>query len=287
MSPPTGWSVTLVQGSPLPEISVQLEAGTPQVGLRFVLYTVLIERQKEGIQMRQAMELDTFFGSKNKDTAAEVKKEIKEVKVIDLPTRVLHWLNAILISSLIILILGYEGLEALGVAKEDRKILEILHAYAGHIFAVTFTLRVIWGFLGNKYARFTDMIPNTKAKIKGIKDNIKWYLGGCKAKPPVSTGHNPLASLFYLALFVVLGLQILTGIALAGIEMEMMPGKYFAGFFTHNTLESIEGFAEEIHEFGLWFVMFFIIAHMVGHISHYVHDKGALIKSMITGKRDA
>ena len=239
--------------------------------------------------MRQAMELDSFFGSKNtdKNTVVKEQKKTKEIKVIDWQTRVLHWTNAILITSLILLILGYEGLEALGVAKEDRKILETLHAYAGHIFAVTFILRVIWGFIGNKYARFTDMIPNTKAKIKGIKDNIKWYLGGCKSEPPVSTGHNPLASLFYLALFVVLGLQIVTGIALAGIEMDMMPGKYFAGFFTHNTLETIEGFAEEIHEFGLIFIIFFIVAHMVGHITHYAHDKGKLVKSMITGKRDA
>lgn len=245
--------------------------------------------QRKGYDMRQALELDTSFGSRSakEKTALREKKKTKEVKVIDLPTRVLHWTNAILISSLILLILGYEGLEALGVAKEDRKILEVLHAYAGHIFAVTFTFRVIWGFLGNQYARFTDMIPNTKAKIKGIKDNIKWYLGGCKATPPASVGHNPLASLFYLALFVVLALQIVTGIALSGIEMGMMPSKYFAGFFSHNMLESIEGFAEEIHEFGLIFISLFIVAHMVGHISHYVHDKGALIKSMITGQRPA
>ena len=233
------------------------------------------------------MELDSSFGSRSskKQTASKENKETKEIKVIDWQTRVLHWTNAILITSLILLILGYEGLEALGVAKEDRKILETLHAYAGHIFAVTFILRVIWGFVGNKYARFTDMIPNTKAKIKGIKDNIKWYAGGCKDKPPVSIGHNPLASLFYLALFVVLGLQIITGLALSGIEMDMMPGKYFAGFFSHNTLESIEQFAEEIHEFGLIFISLFIVAHMVGHVSHYVHDKGASLKAMITGNK--
>ena len=65
--------------------------------------------------------------------------------------------------------------------------------------------------------------------------------------------------------------------------MDMMPGKYFAGFFSHNTLESIEQFAEEIHEFGLIFISLFIVAHMVGHVSHYVHDKGASLKAMITG----
>lgn len=241
--------------------------------------------------MGQTMELDTSFGSRSakEKTALREKKEIKETKetkVYDWQTKALHWTNAILIISLLLLILGYEGLEALGVAKKDRKILETLHAYVGHVFAVSFTLRIIWGFIGNQKARFSNMIPNTKAKLKGIKDNIKWYLTGCKSEPPVSVGQNPLASLFYLALFVVLGLQVLTGIALAGIEMDMMPGKYFAGFFTHNTLETIEGFAEEIHEFGLIFISLFIVAHMVGLVSHYVHDKGVQLRSMLSSKKN-
>jgi len=201
----------------------------------------------------------------------------------DWQTKALHWINAILIISLIILILGYEGLE--DINKDFAKKLELLHIYAGHIFAVTFTLRVIWGFIGNKYARFSDMIPRTKEKIQGIKENIKWYMGGCKTTPPHYKGHNPLASLFYLALFVILGLQVATGITLAGIEHDFFPGTLIASLVGKKNIESLEDFAEELHEFGFGFILFFIVAHLVGLIAHYAHDKGKQIKAMWFGSK--
>ncbi len=107
--------------------------------------------------------------------------------------------------------------------------LEELHAYVGRILAVTFILRVVWGFAGNKYARFSDMIPYTGERWLSIWANIKWYLGGCRAEPPVSMGHNPLASLFYLAFFFVLALQAVTGILLAGVEFDIFPGSLITG----------------------------------------------------------
>ncbi len=43
--------------------------------------------------------------------------------------------------------------------------------------------------------------------------------------------------------------------------------------------------AEEIHEFGFGFIIFFIVAHMGGLIVHTIHDRGALLFSMLHGKR--
>ena len=218
---------------------------------------------------------------KNNDTQNE---ELVAVKVWDWQTRVLHWLNALLVISLVLLILGYEGLEEMG--RDDlAERFEELHAYFGGFFAVTFTLRVIWAFMGNKYARWSDIVPYTKEKITALKENIKWFLSGFKNKAPLVVGHNPVASLLYIALFFVLLAQIVTGLLLAGIEFDMFPGNLITGGLGEHAVEEIEEVAEEIHEFGLWFVIGFFIFHMGGLLIHHLFDRGGLLASMIHGKK--
>ncbi len=239
----------------------------------------------------ESMTMKEHVERKNKAAAKDIKKEeskggeLVTVKVWDVPTRVLHWVNALLVITLVVLIAGYEWGESFGLSEAMAERFEELHAVFGTAFVVTFFLRIVWGFFGNTYAKFTDMIPYTKKRIKAVLDNLRWYLGGCRNEPPVCVGHNPLASLFYLALFVVLALQAVTGILLAGIEFDMFPGTLITGGMGTAGVEFMEGVAEEIHEFGLWFIIFFFVAHIGGLIVHTIHDRGALVLSMITGKK--
>ena len=206
------------------------------------------------------------------------------VNVWELQNRALHWLKALLVISLVLLILGYEGLEEMG--RDDlAERFEELHAYFGGFFAVTFTLRVIWAFMGNKYARWSDIVPYTKEKIVALTENISWFLSGFKNKAPLVVGHNPVASLLYIALFFVLLAQIVTGLLLAGIEFDMFPGNLITGGLGEHAIEEIEEVAEEIHEFGLWFVIGFFIFHMGGLLIHYLFDRGGLLASMLHGKK--
>lgn len=213
------------------------------------------------------------------------KEELVAIEVWDWQTRVLHWLNAILIISLVILILGAEAVEELGFGEATEDWLKSTHAQVGRIFTITLTLRILWGFVGNRYARWSDMLPFTQEKRRAIVENIRWYLSGFRGKAPVHIGHNPLASLFYIALFIVLVVQALTGLFLAGIEFNMFPASLLTAGFDEHTLEELEEAIEEIHEFGLWFVIFFFIAHMTGLIAHHLFDRGGLLGSMIHGKK--
>lgn len=229
----------------------------------------------------------------------------------DLPTRVLHWTNAALLLVLLALGLGFEAFESMGW-NEDA--LERFHATVGHVFVVTFILRIIWGFTGNRYARFSDIIPWTGEAWKKIAANVRWVLGGMKGDPPVSVGHNPLASLFYIAVFVVLIGQSYTGVMLAGEEFDMFPGRVLAsaevtdvqvvstawadedyGYEDEEHGHGAEGFEggesasheayEEFHEFGMWFIIFYLAAHLTGLILHEVGEKRGLLRSMFTGKK--
>lgn len=207
------------------------------------------------------------------------------VEVWDWELRVLHWINMILIVSLALLMLGKEGMEILGVPKEFRSPMNTVHATLGYIFICTFVLRVIWGFLGNSYARWSDIIPYKKERWRDIGRNIKWYFSFFAGTPARVVGHDPLASLFYMALFLVLCCQAVTGLVLAGIELDMFPGSLIFGGMGEHSLEEIEEVAEEIHEFGLWFIIFFLAAHIVGLVVHEIKEKNGLFSSMIHGKK--
>ncbi|MBI5327644.1 MAG: cytochrome b/b6 domain-containing protein [Deltaproteobacteria bacterium] len=211
--------------------------------------------------------------------------EYKAVKVWDWQTRILHWFNAILIITLAILAFGFEIAKELGMPKQGRGVLKEIHAIIGYFFVATFTLRILWGFLGNEYARWGDIIPYHREKWQMIGSHIKWYLSGFKAKPPIIPGHNPVASLFYIFLFIILISQVITGLTLAGLAFDFFPGSLFFSGWSEGAKEALEDVAEEIHEFGFFFIILFLVAHIGGLVVHEIGEKTGLFSSMIHGRK--
>lgn len=222
----------------------------------------------------------------------QVKCETRDyvtVAVWDVPTRLLHWLNALTIITLAVFGLSMEWVSELAFddeIKDDLKhILMRIHTCAGYFLALTYTCRVIWGFAGNRHARFSDMISFRVEQWAAIAANIKWYLGGFKGHPPVSVGHNPLASLFYLPLFVVLGVMVLTGVTLAGLEYEVFPGTLIKSIWGASGVEAFGDAAEAIHEVGFYFILFFFCSHMAGLVMHEIGERSGLLSAMIHGRK--
>jgi len=215
----------------------------------------------------------------------EYNKQRVVVDVWDAPLRVLHWVNMLLILSLALLMLGNLGMEYLGIDDEIRDQVAKLHATVGYVLVFTLSLRLLWGFLGNKYSSWCDIIPYKKEQRAAIAHNIKWYLGGFRGHAAKVVGHDPLASLFYIALFLVLISQSLTGLLLAGTEFHMFPGTIVTGSLADHAAESLAGAIEEVHEFGFWFIVFFLCAHLGGLVVHELTEKTGLFSSMIHGKK--
>jgi Ni,Fe-hydrogenase I cytochrome b subunit len=215
----------------------------------------------------------------------EYDRERVLVDVWDRPLRILHWVNMLLVVALALLMLGDLSMEYLGVGEETRDRVARLHATVGYVLACTFSLRLIWGFLGNKYSSWCDIIPYKKEQRQAIAHNIKWYLSGFRGSAAKVVGHDPLASLFYIALFLVLASQAATGLFLAGTEFQMFPGSLLAGSLSGSAAETLEEAFEEVHEFGFWFIIFFICAHLGGLVVHEVKERTGLFSSMIHGKK--
>lgn len=207
------------------------------------------------------------------------------VDVWDWPTRVLHWVNALLVIALIVLILGAEWLEELGVDRALRRPLKEWHSWLGHLFMITFSMRLIWGFAGNKYARFSDILPIRSWQWQAIGHNIRWYLSGFRGRAAKAVGHDPLAAIFYTVLFIVLISQAVTGMLLSGADFQSFPGTLFTGGMGEQALEAMEEPLEELHEAGYVFILFFLAAHIFGLVAHEVREKTGLLSSMVHGRK--
>lgn len=217
-------------------------------------------------------------------------KEYIAVPAWDVPTRILHWLNALTVLSLAVLALTMWKIDSINIPDDDIKAMLIdmvkrLHLYAGYSLSVTFTLRVIWGFFGNRYARFSDLMSFRKEHWNAILGNIKWYISGFKGSPPIAVGHNPLASLFYIPLFIVLGVQVITGIILGGIVYELFPGTALLAWLGPEGVDGLEMKIDAIHIYGFYFILFFFCAHIVGLVVHEIGERCGLFSSMIHGRK--
>lgn len=78
------------------------------------------------------------------------------------------------------------------------------HRLSGYVVAAALMVRLVWGFIGTKHARFGDFFP-TPAKVIGQIFDI---FDGSERR---YIGHNPLASVMMLCLMVLLAATALTG----------------------------------------------------------------------------
>jgi cytochrome b len=168
------------------------------------------------------------------------------VQVWDPFVRIFHW-------SLV-------GLFVLAFATGDET--EWLHLTAGYAIAVLIVLRIIWGFVGSRHARFSDFVR----KPRDVTDYVRTAL---RLRAPRYLGHNPAGGVMIFAL-----LAMLIGISASGFMM---------------TTDAFWGaqWVEDLHE-GLVYAMLWLIAlHVVGVVFSSIEHGENLIRAMITGRKRA
>lgn len=174
-------------------------------------------------------------------------KQVKSKQVIsvwDIVVRLTHWTLAICV--FLNLTITEEG--------------ESIHIWVGYVAVFVVVLRLIWGFVGTRYARFGDFFP-TFGKLKQHISDVK------NRRPEKHLGHNPLGALMMFALWgCVLGL----GISGYMLEMEQ--------FYADERLE-------DMHEFCANLLIPLIALHVLAVIVMSKISKINLAKAMITGDK--
>jgi cytochrome b len=169
------------------------------------------------------------------------------VRIWDVPTRVIHWmLTAGLLVAFLIAQVGGEESRAFDY-----------HAIIGLAVGLVLALRLIWGVVGTRHARFTSYVFSPAELFR-----YAWSV----VTPGRSlryTGHNPATSWAALVMFGLLAVVILTGVMMGqGIKA-----------------------AEDIHVVSVYVLLTVVGAHVVGVLLHSVRHRENLIMGMIDGRK--
>lgn len=168
------------------------------------------------------------------------------VGVWDPVVRVFHW--------------GTVGLFVLAYATGDE--IEWLHLAAGYGIAALLVLRMVWGFVGPRHARFADFVRGPRAVRGYIADMLR-----LKARRHL--GHNPAGGAMVVAL-----LGMLAAIALSG---HLMTTDAFWG----------AEWMEELHEALVHATVVLIGLHVLGVLFASLEHGENLVRAMIDGRKRA
>jgi len=185
--------------------------------------------------------------------------EQSDVKVWDPFVRIFHWS---LVLTFAVAWLSGEGIES-------------LHAWAGYAVFGLVLLRLVWGFIGTRYARFSDFIypPATVKAFVGdtLQLRARRYLG-----------HNPAGGAMIILMLLCLVLVSVTGIALYGIEAGAGPLALLAG-----SSGGLEEVFEEVHEVFASLMVLLVVIHVAGVVVEGLVHRDNLVKAMFTGRKHA
>jgi len=185
---------------------------------------------------------------------------MSKIYVWDLPTRLFHW-------ALLGLVVFQWASAEIGGDLMDY------HLLSGYTIAALLLFRVVWGFVGGRYARFSSF-------LLGVGPTLE-YLRAMRAKTaPRYLGHNPLGGWMILALLGTLAIQIASGLFANDDIMAQGP-------LRHLVSDQISHLFTEIHEFGFGLLMALVALHVGTVYVYKIFKKEDLIRPMLTGYKQA
>ena len=170
---------------------------------------------------------------------------MQSIKVWDPLVRLFHW------GTVFLFFANFAILEDDGAA----------HRYAGYLLFGLVLVRVLWGVIGTRHARFSSFWPS----LKEVEGHVVGLFRR-EAEPHLS--HNPLGALMVYNLLAALILIGVTGI--------MMGTDIFWGV----------GWVEEAHELLVNYTLASVVLHVAGVVFESWRSKINLAKSMVTGRKE-
>jgi Ni/Fe-hydrogenase 1 B-type cytochrome subunit len=212
------------------------------------------------------------------------------VYVYEIPTRLWHGLNALVIVALIVT--GYliaSPLASVGGEASDHFLMgyiRFVHFTAGYLLAIGLLFRLYWAYAGNEHARQIFLPPLLSRNFwQGVWHEILWYAFFVK-EPNKYIGHNPLAVLSMHFIFIWGALfMILTGFALYG-EGEGQ-GSWQYTLFSSWVLPVFGG-SQSVHSWHhliMWLIVCFVLIHIYVAVREDKLSRQSMLSTMVTGWR--
>ena len=218
---------------------------------------------------------------RSKVQMVDVGQDIVTVKVWELPVRLIHWVlfGSVMVLAVTGFYIGSPFLDAGDETGFTMGRVRFIHALTAWVFILAVLSRIVWAFIGNRWARWRQFVPVDKVRRHWGKETLKYYLF-MKKEPPPAVGHNPLAGLTYLVVYAMFFVQILSGLALQALAS---PGSWkwsVAGWlFEVMSLQAVR----LMHHMIMWLTLGFMIHHIFSALLVDMDERSGLVSSIITG----
>jgi Ni/Fe-hydrogenase 1 B-type cytochrome subunit len=216
-------------------------------------------------------------------------RSFKRVYVWELPVRIFHWLNVLSLFVLVLtgfLIANPPALLSSAEATNLHSfgIVRFLHFTAAYLFFFVMILRVYWAFHGNRFASWKAFWPFTRKNWNNFWHVMKIDIMLMNEKEEdvtkISIGHNSVATLSYVAMFVIALVQIITGFALYGDMASWWLPKMFGWVIP---LFGGDFIVRNIHHTAMWLFIFFAMVHVYLVFYHDWLEGRGEVSSMFGG----
>ncbi len=136
----------------------------------------------------------------------------------------------------------------------------IIHNTLGQALLGLVAVRIVWGFIGSRHARFSDFVRGPRAVLGYVRDIVTGH-------PRRYLGHNPAGGAMVLALLLAVA--------------------FTAGSGWLMTTDALWGeeWIEELHEAAAWSTLALIGAHVAGVILASLQHRENLVRAMFTGRK--
>ena len=148
------------------------------------------------------------------------ESSLKTYDVWDRPTRLFHWINFVCVLLLIFIGLVILNASAFGITNDGKVLLKTIHVWTGYGFVANLLFRFYWGFTGNRFARWREILPGGRGYIASALDYSSSFFSG-RRQPYL--GHNPIGRISVSIIMVLLFIQAITGLFLAGSDIFYPP----------------------------------------------------------------
>lgn len=209
----------------------------------------------------------------------------RRVYVWEFPVRLFHWVNATGI--LLLMVTGFLIGNPQVLIRSNEAYqqywfgwVRFIHFASAYVVFFNFLFRVYWGFVGNQFARWSNWFPVNKEQLLDMWETVRIDILQLKLKGKISVGHNYLASLTYIGLFILFLFEVCSGFAL----YSSMSGSFIPKLFTWMVpLMGGDANVRIWHHMVMWAFVLFSIIHVYLTFYHdYVEGRGDM-SSMLGG----
>ena len=230
--------------------------------------------------------------------------KFQEYAAWDIPTRWFHWINVLTVIGLIATGLIVLNDDALGLLGNGKILLKSIHASFGYVMGANLVWRFVWAFFGNRYTRWRGILPGGSGYLTALRAYTASFLSG---EPQQYVGHNPLARVGVALLFLLLVIQLATGLVIAGTDLFWPPfGHWFAqwvaapgvdptavqsdavNLIDKASYQVMRAFRQPfvvVHEFAFYALVLLVMLHLFAVVITELHEGGSIISAMFTGRK--